>query len=151
MKRNRKTIVYTAFGCGLALLSLNAYNQQSMASDISYPNMPRIAPIGERIEKYQEVNESAKGPSIDPQKGYRLQKLGAGLYMITDNAYQSMFMVYEKGVVVVDAPPPFAQNIRRAIAEVTDKPITHLIYSHSHADHIGGTKTLNLSKNTIII
>jgi glyoxylase-like metal-dependent hydrolase (beta-lactamase superfamily II) len=71
--------------------------------------------------------------------------------MITDNAYQSMFMVYENGVVVVDAPPAFAQNIRRAIAEVTDKPITHLIYSHSHIDHIGGTKTLNLSKNTIII
>ena len=131
MKRNRKAIAYAAFACSLALLSINAYNQQSMAGVAPYANMPVIAPIGERIEKYQEVNESAKGPSIDPQKGYRLQKLGLGLYMITDNAYQSMFMVYEKGVVVVDAPPPIAQNIRRAIAEVTDKPITHLIYSHS--------------------
>ena len=151
MKRNRKTIAHAAFAFGFVLLSIKAYNQQTRASGAPYPNMPSIAPIGERIEKYQEVNESAKGPSLDPQKGYRLQKLGAGLYMITDNTYQSMFMVYENGVVVVDAPPPFAQNIRRAIAEVTDKPITHLIYSHSHIDHIGGTKTLNLSKNTIII
>ncbi len=65
--------------------------------------------------------------------------LGDGLYMITDNAYQSMFLVYEDGVVVVDAPPPFAQHTRSAIAEVTNKPITHVISSHSHIDHIGST------------
>ena len=75
-----------------------------------------------------------------PSKGYRTQKLGDGLYMITDGAYQSMFMTYEEGVVVVDAPPSYASNIRTAVAEVTSKPITHLIYSHYHADHIGGAE-----------
>jgi len=107
-----------------------------------YANMPALAPLGVRIGKHLEIPESAKGPAIEPGKGYRIQKLGEGLYMITDNGYQSMFMVYEKGVVVIDAPPFYAQNIRKGIAEVTDKPITHMIYSHSHADHIGGTKTL---------
>jgi glyoxylase-like metal-dependent hydrolase (beta-lactamase superfamily II) len=85
---------------------------------------------------------SARGPAIDPARGYRLQQLGAGLYMITDNAYQSMFMVYDKGVVVVDAPPSYASHILQAIAEVTSNPITHVVYSHSHRDHIGGTKLL---------
>jgi glyoxylase-like metal-dependent hydrolase (beta-lactamase superfamily II) len=28
------------------------------------------------------------------------------------------------------------------VAEVTDRRITHLVYSHSHADHIGGAKSL---------
>jgi glyoxylase-like metal-dependent hydrolase (beta-lactamase superfamily II) len=42
----------------------------------------------------------------------------------------------------MDAPQAYATKIRQAIAEVTVKPITHLIYSHSHADHIGGTKAL---------
>ncbi len=37
----------------------------------------------------------------------------------------------------MDAPPSMGQNILNAIADVTDKPITHVIYSHSHADHIG--------------
>jgi glyoxylase-like metal-dependent hydrolase (beta-lactamase superfamily II) len=128
-----------------------AQEPKTVASGNPYPNMPRIAPIGERIEKYINVNESAKGPSIDPNKGYRIQELGKGLYMITDNAYQSMFMVYETGVVVVDAPPPLQQYILKAIAEVTNKPITHLIYSHSHMDHIAGTKSLNLSNSTMII
>lgn len=108
----------------------------------SYLNMPEIAPIGPRIGKYMDIPESAKGPAIDPAKGYRLQFLGRGLYMVTENVYQSMFMVYEDGVVVIDAPPSIAAYIPKAIAEVTDKPITHLIYSHSHADHIGGARSL---------
>ena len=63
--------------------------------------------------------------------------------MITDNAVQSMFLVYDRGVVVMDAPQSYAAKIRQAIKEVAgDKPITHLIYSHSHADHIGGAKAL---------
>jgi glyoxylase-like metal-dependent hydrolase (beta-lactamase superfamily II) len=109
---------------------------------VPYANMPGIAPIGVRVDKYLDLPDSAKGPSIDPAKGYRTQKLGDGLYMITEGVNQSMFMTYEDGVVVVDAPPTYASRIAGAIAEITDKPITHLVYSHFHADHIGGAKTL---------
>ena len=153
MKKGKQTFTNAVFISSFMLLSINASTQTTMAGVAGhpYPNMPVIAPIGERIEKYLTVNESAKGPSIDPKKGYRIQQLGKGLYMITDNAYQSMFMVYETGVVVIDAPPPLQQYILNAIAEVTDKPITHLIYSHSHTDHIGGTKSLSLKKGTPII
>ena len=114
-----------------------------------YPLMPRIAPIGVRIGKYMDVPASSGGPAIDPAKGYRLQNLGSGLYMITDNAIQSMFLVYDRGVVVIDAPQTYAAHILQGIAEVTNNPITHIIYSHSHADHIGGAKALG-SRPTII-
>jgi glyoxylase-like metal-dependent hydrolase (beta-lactamase superfamily II) len=135
----------TIFCLGNALMISPALADSYDASGtpgVPYPNMPRIAPIGVRIGKHIEVPESSKGPAIDPAKGYRIQELGKGLYMITDNVYQSMFMVYKTGVVVVDAPPSYAQNILKAIAEVTDKPITHVIYSHSHIDHIGGINQL---------
>ena len=114
-----------------------------------YSNMSEIAPIGPRTGKYMDVPESAKGPAIDPTKGYRVQPLGKDLYMVTENVYQAMFLVYDRGVVVVDAPPSIAAFIPKAIAEVTDKPITHLIYSHSHSDHIGGAKSLG-ARLTII-
>jgi glyoxylase-like metal-dependent hydrolase (beta-lactamase superfamily II) len=114
-----------------------------------YPNMPSIAPIGVRTGKYIDVPASSQGPVVDPAKGYRLQDLGKGLYLITDNQIQSMFLVYDRGVVVLDAPQAFASKIRQAIAEVSDKPVTHLIYSHSHADHIGGAKILG--GNPVII
>ncbi|GMH38351.1 hypothetical protein BSKO_06235 [Bryopsis sp. KO-2023] len=63
-----------------------------------------------------------------------------GLYWAADGIYQNMFMVGDSGVIVVDAPPNFFQttpNLVEAIAGVTDKPITHLVYSHFHRDHIG--------------
>jgi glyoxylase-like metal-dependent hydrolase (beta-lactamase superfamily II) len=47
-------------------------------------------------------------------------------------------MTTGKGVVVVDAPPIFGDKISKAIAEVTKEPVTHLIYTHYHADHIAG-------------
>ena len=111
-------------------------------ADVGYPNMPRIAPIGVRIGDHLAIPAEAKGPPVDPAKGYRLEQLGDGLYMITDNAYQSIFMVYEDGVVVVDAPPSYAAHIAKGIREVSDKPVTHLVYSHSHVDHIAGAKSL---------
>ena len=48
-----------------------------------------------------------------------------------------MFLVTEKGVVAVDAPPSLGEKYLRAIADVTDKPVNYVIYSHAHLDHIG--------------
>jgi glyoxylase-like metal-dependent hydrolase (beta-lactamase superfamily II) len=109
---------------------------------VPFPAAPDIAPIGVRLDKFLDVPEAAKGPAVDPKKGYRIEELGRGLYMVTDNAYQSMFMVYESGVVVVDAPPSYAAKLKQAIGEVTSLPITHLVYSHAHTDHIGGAGAL---------
>jgi glyoxylase-like metal-dependent hydrolase (beta-lactamase superfamily II) len=100
--------------------------------------MPFIAPIGVRVDHYLPLPSAEIAPPVDSAKGYRLQQLGRGLYMITDNGYQSMFLIYEQGVVVVDAPPSYSVHLRQAIAEVTDRPITHMVYSHAHTDHIGG-------------
>jgi glyoxylase-like metal-dependent hydrolase (beta-lactamase superfamily II) len=59
-----------------------------------------------------------------------------------------MFLVTQEGVVVVDAPPAIGDKIFAAVSEVTDMPITHLIYSHAHKDHIGAA---NLFENVTII
>ena len=107
-----------------------------------YGHMPPLAPIGARVDRYLPVPPEDVSPAIDPKKGYRLQRLGRGLYLVTDNAYQSMFLVHETGVVVVDAPPSYSAHLKQAIAEVTDKPITHVVYSHFHIDHIGGVTDL---------
>jgi glyoxylase-like metal-dependent hydrolase (beta-lactamase superfamily II) len=42
----------------------------------------------------------------------------------------------------VDAPPDLGGNLLAGVEEVTTKPITHLIYSHAHADHIGSAHLL---------
>ena len=82
------------------------------------------------------IPDAAKGPSIT-SKGYLVGELGDNLYSVTDGAYNTMFMVTDKGVVAVDAPPSLGQKYLKAIAEVTNKPVNYLIYSHAHIDHIG--------------
>lgn len=124
------------------LFPASGFAEAPGAPGVPYAGMSDIAPIGVRTDRYFAIPEAAKGPAIDPKKGYRIEDLGGGVYMITDNAISSMFMVYEQGVVVVDAPQAYADKIVAGVREVTDKPITHLIYSHSHADHIGGAKVL---------
>jgi glyoxylase-like metal-dependent hydrolase (beta-lactamase superfamily II) len=83
-----------------------------------------------------QVPEAAKGPTI-PAKGYLVQQIRDHLYWVTDGSYNTMFLVTDKGVVAVDAPPTIGKNYLKAIAEVTNKPVTYVIYSHAHLDHIG--------------
>src|SRR5580693_5799120 len=82
------------------------------------------------------VPTPAKGPAI-PKSGYLVQEIEDRVSWLTDGLYQMIFAVTDQGVVAVDAPPTIGHNILRAIKGVTDKRITHGIYSHHHADHTG--------------
>ena len=84
------------------------------------------------------ASEIGGGPTVDPGKGYWVQPIGDSLYWISDGAYNAMFLVTSAGVIACDAPPSFGANHLKAIAEITAKPITHLVYSHEHVDHIAG-------------
>jgi glyoxylase-like metal-dependent hydrolase (beta-lactamase superfamily II) len=82
------------------------------------------------------VPDNAAGPAIDQEKGFVVEEIGRGLYHLNDGVYQMMFLTTGEGVIVVDAPPNTGEKILTAIASVTDEPITHVIYSHTHNDHI---------------
>src|SRR5580700_5016340 len=95
----------------------------------------------EDLQKYVPVLPSVKAQfwKIDPKLGYAVKSIGGGVYVISDNMWQSAFLVTDEGVIVFDAPETFGKGIPTAIAKVTDKPIKVLIYSHIHRDHIGGS------------
>ena len=82
--------------------------------------------------------EEASWQPIDPAKGYFVEEIGDSLYWVGDGPYQAMFLVGKDGVVLVDAPPSMGGRLQTAIAEVTDRPVTHVVYSHAHSDHAGG-------------
>ncbi|WP_020575314.1 MBL fold metallo-hydrolase [Actinopolymorpha alba] len=101
------------------------------------------------MTEFAPVPEFATGPAI-PESGYRVTELGEGAYGITSGMVNTMFLVTRNGVVVVDAPPDLGERLLMGIEEVTSKPITHLIYSHAHADHIGSAHLLARDGLTII-
>jgi glyoxylase-like metal-dependent hydrolase (beta-lactamase superfamily II) len=88
---------------------------------------------------------------VDPSKGYLVKEIKPDVYVITDDAYQSLFITTGQGVILIDAPPSLAPHIKQAVAEVTKEPIRKLIYSHAHVDHIAGTEFLKDVPNLEII
>jgi glyoxylase-like metal-dependent hydrolase (beta-lactamase superfamily II) len=92
---------------------------------------------------YAPIPPGAFGPPLNAD-GYFVGPIHDNLYWVTDGFYQSMFLATAHGIVVVDAPPTIGHNLRRAIQQVTEETgtpskVTHLVYSHSHADHIGAS------------
>lgn len=102
------------------------------------------------VTTFAPLPSTAIGPSIDENVGYRLEQFGGGAYMLTEGMYQAMFFVTPKRVIMVDAPPTIGHNILKAIRSVTPNPISHLVYSHAHSDHVGGASLLVNCNTTII-
>lgn len=77
--------------------------------------------------------------SVNTDLGLHVSEIEPGLFFVSDLVYQSAFVVTDETIVVLDAPPSFGKNLRKAI-EMTAPgiPITHLIMSHGHRDHNGG-------------
>jgi glyoxylase-like metal-dependent hydrolase (beta-lactamase superfamily II) len=120
---------YTGKGIAMLICCLGlclAAATQAQTADA----MPDYVPLLPQVK--------AKAPVIDPRKGYVVEELKPGVFMITEGAYESVFVTTGKGVVLFDAPPSFAQHIAQAVAEKTSEPIVEMVYSHVHVDHIGG-------------
>jgi glyoxylase-like metal-dependent hydrolase (beta-lactamase superfamily II) len=107
----------------------------------------------EDLTRYVPILPSVKAQffDVDPKLGYAVKSVGGGVYVISDNMWQSAFFVTDDGVIVFDAPESFGKAIPAAIARVTDKPIKYLVYSHAHKDHIGGSAAFKDIKGLKIV
>lgn len=77
------------------------------------------------------------GPASARAAAYVLEEIRGGLYWLSDGAYNTIFLVSSQGVIAVDPLPSLGRRYLEAVAKVTDRPITHIVYSHEHTDHIG--------------
>ena len=90
---------------------------------------------------YAPIPRSALGPALNDQR-YYVGRVERNLYWVTDGIYHSAFLTTRDGVVLFDAPPSIGPNLQRAVDEIAaangvPNTVTHLVYSHHHADHAG--------------
>ncbi len=130
-------------GMGTAL----AQSDQSTPDDeggmmaAAVPTLPDYAPIP----------RSALGPALNEQ-GYFVGRVERNLYWVTDGTYQAAFLTTREGVVLFDAPASIGRNLQRAVDEIAaangvSNKVTHLVYSHHHADH---TAASSLFGNNVV-
>ena len=97
----------------------------------------------ETLPDYAPIPPSALGPAVNEQ-GYYVGRVEKNLYWVTDGTYQAAFLTTREGVVLFDAPPSIGHNLQRAIDQIASangvsNKVTHLVYSHHHADHVGAS------------
>lgn len=69
--------------------------------------------------------------------------LGQGVYLLNWQGGDSIFLVGEEGVLLVDTSvAQMGPRIRDAIARVSNKPIRLVINTHAHADHFGANELM---------
>src|SRR3977135_917689 len=97
----------------------------------------------EHLPDYAPVPRAALGPALNEQGDY-VGRVERNLYWVTDGTHTSPFLTNSAGVVLLDAPPTIGHSIQRAVDEIASangvsNEVTHLIYSHHHADHAGAS------------
>ena len=101
------------------------------------------ASADDALPDFAPIPASALGPALNAQ-GYFTGQVQKNLYWVTDGTYQAAFLTTRDGVVLFDAPPTIGHNIQRAIDQIASSAgvsnkVTHIVYSHHHADHVGAS------------
>jgi glyoxylase-like metal-dependent hydrolase (beta-lactamase superfamily II) len=123
----------------LLLCSLTVSAQMQSSKSIPLESIQLTPP--ETLQKFVPVLPEVRQHywKLDPDTGVAVHSVGGGVYVISDNGWQSAWLVTDDGVIVFDAPASFGKSIPSEIAKVTNRPIKMLVYSHIHKDHIGGS------------
>jgi glyoxylase-like metal-dependent hydrolase (beta-lactamase superfamily II) len=83
-------------------------------------------------------------PQIDYSKlTIKTTDLGSGVYLLGWQGGDSLILVGDEGVLLVDTSvAPMGDKIKAAIAKVSSQPIKLVINTHAHADHFGANEAM---------
>ena len=95
-----------------------------------------------RIAEYFDGGRYPGQPAMSAETPeVHIEPVADGLYAFRSGDVRSFFMIGDEGVLVVDpVSTPVAKALRRKISDLTDKPVTHVVYSHSLNARAAGGK-----------
>ncbi|HIG8333511.1 TPA: MBL fold metallo-hydrolase [Escherichia coli] len=132
--------IYTILASSLISGSVFAQTEIS-TSNSSTVNASYVEPSAEKIiSPSDKLNNLFERNMSQP---YILQKIGERTYYVQHYFYSTTFYVGDKGVLLFDAPEGRGKYLLQAIRDVTPLPVTALVYSHYHVDHIGDSPFWN--------
>ncbi|HDW3550764.1 TPA: MBL fold metallo-hydrolase [Escherichia coli] len=132
--------IYTILASSLISGSIFVQTEISTANS-STVNASYVEPSAEKIiSPSDKLNNLFERNMSQP---YILQKIGERTYYVQRYFYSTTFYVGDKGVLLFDAPEGRGKYLLQAIRDVTPLPVTALVYSHYHVDHIGDSPFWN--------
>ncbi|OIY27130.1 MBL fold metallo-hydrolase [Escherichia coli] len=121
-------------GSVFAQMEISTANSSTVNASYVEPSAEKIISPSDKLNNLFERNMS---------QPYILQKIGERTYYVQRYFYSTTFYVGDKGVLLFDAPEGRGKYLLQAIRDVTPLPVTALVYSHYHVDHIGDSPFWN--------
>ena len=134
-------------GAAVSIVGSLALNAQADSVERVTANVVSLNPKGANsYRSFAPVLEKTKArmPQLDPVTRMYVEEVKPDLFYVTDGIYQSAFLKTGAGVIVFDAPPSFAWKLPEMIKQhAPSEAIKYLVYSHGHADHVGGASAFS--------
>jgi glyoxylase-like metal-dependent hydrolase (beta-lactamase superfamily II) len=90
-------------------------------------------------------------PAADAPKVIDVEKVKDNLYVLRGGGGNTAVFIRADGVAVVDAKNPgWGRPILDAIKQLTPKPVTLLINTHTHGDHVSGNVEFPASVDVVV-
>ncbi len=121
-------------GSVFAQTEISTANSSTVNASYVEPSAEKIISPSDKLNNLFERNMS---------QSYILQKIGERTYYVQRYFYSTTFYVGDKGVLLFDAPEGRGKYLLQEIRDVTPLPVTALVYSHYHVDHIGDSPFWN--------
>ena len=92
-----------------------------------------LAAVGAALAAVGAAQQTPSAASI------QVDKVRDNLYVLRGGGGNTAAFITAKGVTLVDAKlPGWGKPILEKLKEITDKPVTTIINTHTHFDHVGG-------------
>ncbi len=116
-----------------ALLGVTSFAVLTAATLLGAPTLAQAA-TSSKLEPGQYVENLGMRRYSEP---FVLQQLTDRTYMVFVSTHSATVYVGDQGVLVFDSlSNGYGQGVLDAINSITDLPVTGLVYSHHHLDHL---------------
>src|SRR5437588_8889105 len=114
-------------------------NSSRRFSDLPRRRMKRLIVLGMLVAVGALAVGKAQQPDPNAPKVIEVEKVKDALYVLRGGGGNTAVFLTANGVTVVDAKNPgWGKPILDKIKELTPKPVTMLINTHTHGDHVSG-------------
>ena len=101
--------------------------------------MIAVAAASLSVTAYQAQQRPAGGVQLPPPGIVEVEKVKDNLYVLKGGGGNTAVFIAASGLVVVDTKyPGWGKSILDKIRTFTDKPVTTIINTHTHGDHVSG-------------
>ena len=151
----KKKIITASLMFSITLLTTTALFSNEPAVMSNRP-IQEVGPVrtynpelpGERVAP-SAINKLKPGqlvdiPYVTPVDSWIIQRLTERSYWILSDQFAVTVFVGDKGVLLIDAPDVFQMDLFvNELKSVTPLPVTTIVYSHPHVDHVGNADELS--------